>query len=426
MNITLAVVRQTLREALGLDSFTASFITAVEENPDRGTACIDAAGRLEYNPAFVKKNVTCKEDLFSLVFHELLHPMFNHFIYHNGPIENLAADAIINAVISTLYPDLSRNGQLFRKLYKQRGIEALLRPLSRLYNSRLERVYGALYEQRANEDKLTTGELITTLKILLEPKEAAPVALVGSHVNTTEGGWPQETLERLAGDIKHSASQQRSNSAGYSTNLLDMFMESLRTHLAIKRVLLQRFTTHRKVDRFKELFRERKTCTSPVPIYPSKRDLVLIAAGFHPGFFHNQLSTPAKCYKGLAVYLDVSGSVNQYLPKILGILQHLRREITSVFLFSNRVYEIPFGALLKGNIKTTGGTDFDCIADSILSRNLDKAVIVTDGQATMTRANRQRLRQHGLITLTILFSRSHACADFEIFGDVVHLDDACQ
>lgn len=426
MKITLAVVRQTLKDALGFDSFTASFISAVEEVPSCSTACINASGRLEYNPTFLKRQVTCKEDLFSLVFHELLHPMFNHFIYKNGPIENLSADAIINAVISTIYPTQSRQGQLFRRLYKPKGAEGLLRPLSRMSNSRLETAYNQLYGTGINGEKTTTGELITTLKILLHAPETTQIVLLGSHDSQTKSQWPQELLERMANDIKHSATKQSSSAAGYNSAVMDMFMESLRTHLVIKRVLLQRLTTTRKIDRFKELFRERRTCTSPVPLYPSKRDLVLISCGLHPGFFHNQLSTPAKRYKGLAVYLDVSGSVNQYLPKILGILRHLRREITTIFLFSNQVHEVPFESLLKGNIKTTLGTDFDCIAQSILERQLDKAVIITDGEASMTPSNKEKLRHQGLITLTILFARTQHCPDFETFGDIVHLDEVCQ
>jgi predicted metal-dependent peptidase len=151
----------------------------------------------------------------------------------------------------------------------------------------------------------------------------------------------------------------------------------------------------------------------------------LIANGLHPGFFHNQLSTPAQRRKGLAIYLDVSGSVNEYLPKILGILQHLRREITSVFLFSNKVYETRFSTLLNGEIKTTGGTDFDCIAESILERQLDKAVIITDGYASMTEVNKVKLKRQGLITLTILFNRAQSCKEFAVSGDVVQLADIC-
>ena len=100
MRITLEVVRQTLRAALGFDSFVASFITGVREDTNHPTAGITKDGRLRYNPDFVAKYVSCKDDLFSLIFHELLHPMFGHFIHGAGEIKSIAADAIINGVIS--------------------------------------------------------------------------------------------------------------------------------------------------------------------------------------------------------------------------------------------------------------------------------------------------------------------------------------
>ena len=123
------------------------------------------------------------------------------------------------------------------------------------------------------------------------------------------------------------------------------------------------------------------------------------------------------------IYLDVSGSVDEYLPKIISILRNLKNEISSIFLFSNKVVEVPFLSLLKGAIKSTGGTDFDCIAESILERQFDKAIIITDGYASMKAENKKKLQSLKLKSLTILFERAQNCADFECFGDVVQLDD---
>jgi len=80
MKITLETVREVLRDALGFESFTAAFITSVTEDPGHPTAGISKDGKLCYNPEFVSRYVSSTEDLFSLIFHELLHPMFGHFI----------------------------------------------------------------------------------------------------------------------------------------------------------------------------------------------------------------------------------------------------------------------------------------------------------------------------------------------------------
>ena len=286
MKITLELVRQVLRESLGFDSFIASFITRVEEDRSHPSAGITKDGRVRYSPQFVQKHVSCKEDLFSLLFHELLHPMFGHFIYQSGPIENIAADAVINSVISTLYPRQSASGNLFKKTHDPRGIEGLMRPLSRLRNSRYERVYDRLYGLGRQEDSpMTTGELIQTLKILTPTEQVSTVFLLGTHgqdgrKEETLAGLPAEILGRMAEEIKQSARRNASQGAGYSQCLMQMLMEALRTQLSIRKVLLQKFATKRKVDKFKETLEQKRIGVSPIPIHPSKRDLVMLEQAF--------------------------------------------------------------------------------------------------------------------------------------------------
>lgn len=62
-----------------------------------------------------------REDLFCLVFHEILHPVFGHFVYEADRLSNLAGDAAINAVISLLYAKESGEGRLFRRFYEPKG-----------------------------------------------------------------------------------------------------------------------------------------------------------------------------------------------------------------------------------------------------------------------------------------------------------------
>lgn len=49
---------------------------------------------------------------------------------------------------------------------------------------------------------------------------------------------------------------------------------------------------------------------SPIPLHPSKRDLVLLSAGIAPFHYHNHARRVTMKERGLAGYLDVSGSVN--------------------------------------------------------------------------------------------------------------------
>ena len=428
MDITLERVRQILRSALGFDSFTAGFITRVEANPSISTAGITKDGRLGYNPEFVEKNITCTEDLFSLLFHELLHPMFGHFIYGAGRIENLAADAIINAAISTLYATASRKGHLFRRLYPDQGLEGLLRVDSSMDNSRYERVYDRLYPDRncREEQSMTTGELIQTLKILIPSQEVSVSLLLGSHgADGNAQRLPSEVLSNIAEDLRRSLRDKLGSRAGQGDTLAGILLEALKTHLSMRKVLLQQFTTKQKVDRFKESLHSHRMGVSPLPLRPSKRDLVLLSAGIYPMHYHNEVPQPRTVDRGLALYLDVSGSVNDHLPQIIGILSGLKREIKTVFLFSNRVVEVDFDVLLRGKIQTTWGTDFDCVASSILERGFQKAVIVTDGYASLKPELLAELKQKRFQALSVLFGDAPNGTALAPLGSIVYLEDIC-
>ena len=65
------------------------------------------------------------------------------------------------------------------------------------------------------------------------------------------------------------------------------------------------------------------------------------------------------------------------------MLRSFEHSLLSIYLFSNKVVQTSIGDLLKGRVTTTGGTDFDCIAESIVEKSLDRAVILTDGYASL-------------------------------------------
>ena len=429
MRITLSTVRQVLKGALGFDSFTAGFIRNIEEAEWCPTSAINKEGTLVYNPDFVEKYVASQEDLFSLIFHETLHIVFQSFIYDCGPIENLAADAIINAVISQLYSAESGGGNLFTKVYRKEGIEGLLRPRSRMQSSRFDRLYQALYTSWRRES-ITTGEMIQTLKILLHDQKIEIVLLGGHFARGKEGeGTPKlepvdrETAGRIAEDIKKDMSQG-GRQAGYFPTLSELLMEALESRLSIRRALLLSYTTEKKIDRFKEEFRQRHSIVSPIPLYPSKKDLVLLASGLLPVYFHNRLNRPRLKNHGLAIYLDVSGSVNDSLPEILGILRRLQTEVTSVYQFSNEVVETSMRELTRGRIVTTYGTSFDAVAKSILENAYGKAVVITDGFSNIEIGLQKQMKGRGVKILTILFGGASQTNDFAQFGEVIHLKDA--
>ena len=427
MEIRLETIRNLLRKTLGFDSFSAGFINSVQETDKTPTAAINAKGVMTYNPDFVRKNVKTEADLFCLVFHELLHPAFGHFIYRNDELTNIACDAIINSAISNLFPEESCRGVLFMRLYPQRGIQAILRPDSRLEYSRFKALYEYLYPRYSRQhNRLSAGEVIQTLKALV-PETRVSVMLLGSHGDGTGGcldhdRWPGSLIAKIAGDLLRTI-RESGKAAGYCEELQRLLIEVLKPKRTIREDLLLGYATRRKLDAFFDTDQRHRRITSPFPINPSRRDMVLLSAGIWPGFFRNRQPEIVRRQKGIAVFLDVSGSVNEYLPEILGILSGLRNRLSTIYLFSNRVVEVPFAAVCRGELETTHGTDFDCIARTVLEKEYERAVVITDGFADLKEENAGLLRKAGTRILTVLFDGTDECEAFEPFGEVIQLED---
>ncbi len=429
MKITLETVRDTLRRAFGRESHIASIIRAVEPDETCSTACICAAGTMKYNPRFVNSYVGLAEDQFCLIAHELMHPLFGHFTFGGGRIENLAADIVINATLSQLFAKASGDGSLFKRYYKPMGWEGLLRPESRMSESRFSRLYDAFYRDACHRQALSTGEVIHTLKILCPEQEPDLPQLIGSHGESAEKGttlWPADVVEMIVQDFRKAVESDAAKRAGSNTGLYLQFLDVLRSNQTLNRKTLGQYVTRRRRDRFKTVgAMERRNACSAVPVRPSRRDLVLLGAGILPLHFRMERRRPQEKNEGLAIYLDVSGSVNEHLPQVVGALRGLRRELTSVYLFSNRVVETPFAKLLGGQIETTFGTDFDCIAESILEQRLETAIVLTDGYASLGRDRAAELKNLGTRILVVLFGGKRDCPEFAPFGETLQLADVC-
>jgi hypothetical protein len=63
------------------------------------------------------------------------------------------------------------------------------------------------------------------------------------------------------------------------------------------------------------------------------------------------------------------------------------------------------------------------VARSILEKEYERAVVITDGYADMKEENTEELKKGGTQILTILFGDAEDCEALEPFGEVVKLKD---
>jgi hypothetical protein len=118
----------------------------------------------------------------------------------------------------------------------------------------------------------------------------------------------------------------------------------------------------------------------PVPVMGDRRALVARASGATPVLHQSSLLTRGRTQGAADVYVDVSGSMGNYIAPLYGALSRLRDHVTAdVGLFSTKIVRIPLVKLVSGFCQTTGGTDIACVMDDIASRRVKKVLVVTDG-----------------------------------------------
>ena len=111
------------------------------------------------------------------------------------------------------------------------------------------------------------------------------------------------------------------------------------------------------------------------------------------------------------IYLDVSGSMWDDLPWIIGALAPLEKAgLCRIFLFSTKVFEGPKNGIASKTLKTTGDTEIECVLRHILDlppkKRPRQAVVLTDGYFSMpgtglmAEFKESRVLLHGAITHT--------------------------
>ncbi len=435
MKITLEAVRNVTSNAFGNESFIASLITdVVEERPTkRGTSRITRDGILSYNPKFIDEYVETPNDLACLILHELFHPLYNHCVSYgenNRYIEDLAMDAIINSLLSVIYPRVTDYCSLPRKFYPDSfKMVSLLRPNSECIKSTR---YGSLYSNLYSNDSdinLTTSDVITALKLLAsnssksdnEDDDKDVIIFLGSHGNSNNKNEENndeendnndddksldsdpEIISKIAQDIKNSIFNLSNGYNPHHSPLLKQFLSILDTHISMRKNLLTNFLTKKIFGNFTKPAHVPKLNVSPIPLNPTKRDIVLMASGCPSFNYHYNSSTiREKGGFGLVVYLDVSGSVWDDLPHIINVLKDIKNEIETIFAFSTEVVKISMDDLVSGKLRTSGGTSFDCVAEHALANKYDKIIFITDGQASLHISYMEKLKTTKTKFLTIL------------------------
>ncbi len=369
-------------------------IVETDEVPTAAIEC-SALPRMRINRAFVDTFAATAEKLLMLVLHELHHLLLGHTRLFPRPTaaHNLVFDAVINAMLCQMFPGAEYTS-MFTDFYSdERFPECFLRPPSgwsprmraaappALQDSRFDEIrsaYIALYSPTSISYHELFRLLTSELRIDSQP------VLLGNH----EGEIPQlESSAALFEAVRVIVEQWPQPPTPIEGRSWASLLEP--TNVAVAKEVSDRELLSgliRRIGRAGNCGRPRirggwSEAIVPAP-RPDRRSMVLRALGAETMLFRTETWSPLS--RGgldpVHVYLDVSGSVTGLLPELYAAVCSCRELVyPAVHLFSTRVYDLAIPGLLKGECRTTGGTDISCVAEHIRECGIRRAVIVTDG-----------------------------------------------
>jgi hypothetical protein len=391
-------------------------LLSVEESREIETACVTLGqrSRLLLNPDFVTKYCTSEERLGILILHELYHVLLGHtrLFTRITPAQNVAFDAVINASLCALFPAPVYT-VFFRSIYKPDQLpEALLRPPDGWRTPEVHwalegaalRVHQALY----HDDTATYHELFQLLEREF-PGMTVDIwpQLLGNH---GEEGEPNPLLVQEVREIiaKWPMVIPVSGRDLGGPNVL----QNLRPREP-KRVVVETFRAaiwnlvsealgYRGLPRPDVGLQEGSL---PYQTVSDRRASVGQLLGQAPFFYRAELlGRTYRQHERAHVYLDVSGSMTEFVPMVYGALFPLSSLVhPKVHLFSTKVADASLSDLRKGYVCSDLGTHINCVMEHILENRVCKALLITDGWVgEVSEYHATKLKQRGVILNTVL------------------------
>jgi hypothetical protein len=426
-------------------------VSGVRLDAAAGTARVAYDGhriRLEIAPAFARRHLRRIADRLFVLRHELLHVAQGDLVregrrYHRFPrLVNLALDVFVNG--SLLQAHHARTGldqppyPLLRRLYPARALPAALllppnalvaawagriAPSSRVTAAARVAVCGLGGRSRARQLPGGTPPLEAHVERIFSA--ILPGRPVRALARTYVAGWSRavpfstflerlllavldagllEDVEGLDLPLQHALDALGALAAragGVAPGSSDVTGErvvdpAVQAARADQRALLLRALREALVDGpapGRRAVPDARVLPGVLP-HLGRREAALLACGVLPVFCSASQPALRPPEQRVHLYLDVSGSMDALLPFLYGLVGSLRDVLsTPIYLFSNQVHEITLAELAAGRVRTTGGTDLDCVAAHAREHGVKRLLVITDGYLSLAPETREHLGQ---------------------------------
>ncbi|HOU11294.1 MAG TPA: vWA domain-containing protein [Clostridiales bacterium] len=382
------------------------------------SAAVNCRARPELilNKSFIDEYCKTDEHLFMLVMHELYHIILGHTMLFKRvtAIDNIALDAVINAMLCREFPQ-ERYTSFFSQINDAGSMpSALLRPpapetpveakqtMDMLYNTNTGTYYD-VYRLLINNFNIKQGNGpgIRNRKIKGRGKGSGnkPFVLLGDHYDKNDevSGNPmlKDIIERMAEKWPSPPDTMAGRDLGGKAEDKKIEYEIKKQTERAKMLRLLRMSgIAGGVDAVNKLSvrMQQVTATTFLPNFCDRSLAAKMELQEDVLLYSRQMQMPLPERETLYttyVYLDVSGSVLDALNKFVPLLvkptvEHRCR----VFAFSTEVYPVSVEQMKKGEFKSTGGTDINCVFEHFFSeqkkKRKRKILVLTDGDTGTT------------------------------------------
>jgi len=366
--------------------------------------------KIEISPLFYKNYIKTTEDFVFLLSHEILHFVLGHIFPEGKRIEkifgkkisNMAMDIVANQIIYFFLKENIRKIKIYEFYFKDGEEKNIKCPISLFVPSFIVNRDSLDFDCRKwfdfiknlNREKIMeiVSQTVGLAEHLLKhhSKDINNIVFLTENISLPE--IPEDILNGIIFSIKDIDNVLNERKG----------QEVKKARLKLKEEVLKEI---------KEMVEDELGAIDRIlrgggvlPFY-DRKDFLFLSLGVPTLLYHSNPYPQEE--GGVRVYVDVSGSFFEDLPHIFYALESIKDWIIyPIYGFSTKVFSISKKDLLKGKYKTTGGTDFNCIANHLRKERFTKAIVITDGESKMSRKNSDYLKRNCDV-LTILTSNGN-------------------
>ena len=384
------------------------------------TAAVTCTSRPELllNKAFIDTYCQRDEHLFMLVMHELYHVILGHthLFKRHTDIDNIAFDAIINAILCRMFPD-----EEYVSFFKSINSDAffpscILRPIGDNTPLRFIPILKNLYYTNTGTYFEVYECIIEEFQKMIDSGQLS-YTLLGNHSGSDQAE-NNPILKRMMDDFvskwpKKFTIEGRDLGGELEQKKLEFEKNNTRNRNKMRRLLRKSGVIQGTVSKRKSAIEFiKEDALLPIPDF---KDRTLLAKSliYNQNLLYNSSIVNQKIVRDsnvqTLVYLDVSGSVIGDINKFASLLlEPYKKKECLLFAFSTVVDPVTYKDFRSGKYKSTGGTSLECIFNHYFSlpkrKQTRKLLILTDGcTGHPSEKHYQMIKQHKLEVYCGLF-----------------------